>query len=171
MSQFMFSNNNNNKAPPPQAAYGQPSSSAYYTQPGISGPPNLQFYSTPGDDAGAGGFYASRPSLEGNMASASGGAGVGGVGQAFGGSIQSGPTGWLAAFSSVGYDGEPPLLEGESPRLREKATSGFCYLVTLLTVLCVSLLTFVGLATRAGLQLLAHLPQVHDRPQPTPTDR
>jgi len=37
----------------------------------------------------------------------------GATGQGFGvgGSIQNGPTGWLAAFSSAGYDGEPPLLE------------------------------------------------------------
>jgi len=45
------------------------------------------------------------------MVSSAGSATASGVAQGFGGSIQSGPTGWLSAFSSVGYDGEPPLLE------------------------------------------------------------
>ncbi|KAG8996446.1 hypothetical protein FRB94_008277 [Tulasnella sp. JGI-2019a] len=108
MSQFMF-----NQQQQQPNAYSQASSSSYYAQPGISGPPtNLQFYSSSTADDSTGGFYASRPSLEGNMASPNANGGSGGsAGQAFGGSIQSGPTGWVAAFSSVGYDGEPPLLE------------------------------------------------------------
>ncbi|KAG8855724.1 hypothetical protein FRB96_006768 [Tulasnella sp. 330] len=112
----------NQQAPPQPSGYSQASSSSYYAQPGISGPPtNLQFYSSTGADDSTGGFYASRLSLEGNMASPSGGGG-GSAGQSFGGSIQSGPTGWVAAFSTVGYDGEPPLLEGQPPLLLPEAT-------------------------------------------------
>ena len=90
-----------------QQPYGQPSGSGYYNQGNSA--PDLQFYSTgasPGVDQG---FYGSRPSLEGNMAS--GNATVG-PGPGFGGNMQNGPTGWLAAFSSTGFEGELPLLEG-----------------------------------------------------------
>jgi len=41
---------------------------------------------------------------------ASGNAAVG-PGPGFGGNMQNGPTGWLAAFSSTGFEGELPLLE------------------------------------------------------------
>jgi hypothetical protein len=89
------------------------SAQGYYTQP--QGAP-LQFYS-PGPTAGAGadGFYngGARPSLEGQVSSAqgsmSGGGGDGAPG--YGGSIQA-QGGWLSAFGSGGFEGEPPLLEG-----------------------------------------------------------
>jgi len=95
MSNFMFNNQ--------QPQYGQPSTSYY--DPSASS--NLQFYSASGAGAQDSQFYASRPSLDGQMAS--GGVGVGGPAN-FGGSIQ-GPQGWLSAFSSAGFEGEPPLLE------------------------------------------------------------
>lgn len=87
-----------------QPPYGQQASTSYY-DPQAAAAPNLQFYSAGGADQQ---FYASRPSLEGNMAAGSmapGGA------PNFGGNIQ-GPQGWLAAFSSAGFEGEPPLMEG-----------------------------------------------------------
>lgn len=82
-----------------QPQYGQ-----YYEQP--SSASNLEFYQGTTQDSQ---FYASRPSLEGNMVS--GGAGPSGGAPNFGGQIQA-PQGWLAAFSPAGFEGEPPLLEG-----------------------------------------------------------
>ncbi|KAG8944232.1 hypothetical protein FRC04_002099 [Tulasnella sp. 424] len=88
MSNFMFNQ---------QPQYGQ-----YYEQP--SSATNLQFYQGSQDSQ----FYASRPSLEGNMVS---GAPVpSGAAPNFGGQIQA-PQGWLSAFSPAGFEGEPPLLE------------------------------------------------------------
>lgn len=110
MSNFMFNQQQQ------QPHYGGPTN-AYY-DPQAASPSNLQFYSAGGAPSDPQ-FY-SRPSLEGNMAS---GGGVGGPppSAGFGGSIQ-GPTGWLSAFSSAGFEGEPPLLEGTCnlamPRLR-----------------------------------------------------
>jgi len=94
MSSFMFDQQS------PYGQQGHPSSS-YYEQPAA---PNLQFYSSSNDPS----FYASRPSLEGSMAPGS--SAPNGAGPGFGGSIQ-GPQGWLYAFSSGGFEGEPPLME------------------------------------------------------------
>ncbi|KAG9018134.1 transporter yip1 [Tulasnella sp. 427] len=91
MSNFMFNQQHQ------QPQYGQ-----YYEQP--SSASNLQFYQSGQDSQ----FYASRPSLEGNMVS--GAAGPSGGAPNFGGQIQA-PQGWLSAFSPAGFEGEPPLLE------------------------------------------------------------
>ncbi|CAE6378481.1 unnamed protein product [Rhizoctonia solani] len=74
----------------------------YYAQQ-----PDLQFYSgSPGVDPSAAFYPGARPSLEGNVV-----AGVGpGGGPNFGGSIQP-AGGWLSAFGTGGFEGEPPLLE------------------------------------------------------------
>lgn len=65
-----------------------------------------------------------------------GGAGAGGFGAAVGGAVsgrmgeQGGlRTGWLAAFGTEGYDGEPPLLEElgiNFGHIRMKVGDGFC---------------------------------------------
>lgn len=98
----------------PQQSYGGPSS-----------PQNLQFYpssysvsghSTPAQ-AQYGGYGA--PPVQAQAYPAAGGAagGYGGFGSASSGvsgrmGEQGGlRTGWLAAFGTEGYDGEPPLLE------------------------------------------------------------
>ena len=44
----------------------------------------------------------------------SGSVAPGGVAQAYGGSIQQQPGGWWTAFGTGGFEGEPPLLEGEA---------------------------------------------------------
>ncbi|QRV94253.1 Rab GTPase interacting factor, Golgi membrane protein [Ceratobasidium sp. AG-Ba] len=81
-----------------QAQYG-----GYYAQQ-----PDLQFYSgSPGVDPSAGFYTGARPSLEGNVAP---GVGPGGGAPNFGGNIQP-AGGWLSAFGTGGFEGEPPLLE------------------------------------------------------------
>lgn len=70
----------------------------------------LQFYAA-GSDQGQ--FYpGSRSSLEGNMGT-SASVPSAGVAQAYGGTIQQ-PGGWWTAFGTGGFEGEPPLLEGEA---------------------------------------------------------
>ena len=96
------------------AAYGAPSSSqnSYY---GRGNQPNvpLQFY----DQSS---FYVgSRSSLEGNVNAAQGTIVTPGA-SGYTGSIQ--PAGrWWTAFGTGGFEGEPPLLEGESG----SASSGY----------------------------------------------
>lgn len=71
----------------------------------------LQFYAA-GSDQGQ--FYpGSRSSLEGNMGTSTS-IPAGGVAQTYGGTIQQ-PGGWWTAFGTGGFEGEPPLLEGERP--------------------------------------------------------
>ena len=83
-----------------QAQYG----GGYYAQQ-----PDLQFYSgSPGVDPSASFYPGARPSLEGNVAT---GAGPGAGAPNFGRSIQP-AGGWLSAFGTGGFEGEPPLLEG-----------------------------------------------------------
>ncbi|CAE6429393.1 unnamed protein product [Rhizoctonia solani] len=70
--------------------------------------PDLQFYSgSPGVDPSAAFYPGARPSLEGNVVA---GAGSGSGAPNFGGSIQP-AGGWLSAFGTGGFEGEPPLLE------------------------------------------------------------
>ncbi|KZW01895.1 Yip1-domain-containing protein [Exidia glandulosa HHB12029] len=92
-----------------QHAYGQ-----YYAPP--PPPPqaqqNLQFYG--GEQAG---FYG------GSVAPAYGNMGVSGSIQSGGGATGAGPQGWLAAFGTGGFEGEPPLLEElgiNFPHIRSK---------------------------------------------------
>lgn len=91
--------------------YGASSShSPYYPTHAQQNVP-LQFYAAASDQ---GQFYpGSRSSLEGNMGT-SGSVAPGGVAQAYGGSIQQQPGGWWTAFGTGGFEGEPPLLEGEA---------------------------------------------------------
>ncbi|KAI9673491.1 MAG: hypothetical protein M1817_002954 [Caeruleum heppii] len=103
---------------PPQAPYGSSSASAQ----------NLQFYpstysSTPGPVSGHTtpsqanyGYGGHPPGGVSNAYSAGGGFGGGGFGAGAGVSGRMGEqgglrTGWLAAFGTEGYDGEPALLE------------------------------------------------------------
>ncbi|KAJ2897571.1 Protein transport protein yip1 [Zalerion maritima] len=103
--------------------------SNYYSQPayGPSSAQNLQFYSSsyspaaPGAGAATGGVSgAATPQQASYGYGAGGGSSFGGAGGSAGfGAGVSGRmgeqgglrTGWLAAFSTEGYDGEPPLLE------------------------------------------------------------
>ena len=95
-------------------SYGASSSHAqYYAQPsqGPSQPVPLQFFApTAGPDKN---FYpGSRSSLEGNVG-AQGSISQHGAQPGFGGNIQ--PVGaWWTAFGTGGFEGEPPLLEGEA---------------------------------------------------------
>ena len=79
----------------------------YYQQPQPSQAVPLQFYQPqPGQD----GFYGgSRPSLDGNVMP------QGPISsqpvQSYGGNIQP-AGGWISAFGTGGFEGEPPLLEG-----------------------------------------------------------
>ncbi|KAG8966811.1 hypothetical protein FRC03_011334 [Tulasnella sp. 419] len=91
MSSFMF------ETSPSYQHAREPPNPTFYSESS-----NLQFYSSGNDPQ----YYDSRPSLEGNMVSGATGAPQSG----FGGTIQQ-PMGWLSAFSSVGLEGEPPLLE------------------------------------------------------------
>jgi protein YIPF5/7 len=80
----------------------------YYSQPPAPQGVPLQFYS-PGQDPNF--FPGSRPSLDGHVG-AQGAISPSGVPPSYGGSIQ--PTGgWWTAFGTGGFEGEPPLLEGE----------------------------------------------------------
>ena len=86
---------------------GSSSQQPYYPQPQPSQGVPLQFYQPqPGQD----GFYgSSRPSLDGNVMP------QGPISsqpiQSYGGNIQP-AGGWLSAFGTGGFEGEPPLLEG-----------------------------------------------------------
>jgi len=93
----MFSDHYGSSGSPYQQPY------APQPHPGSSGEP-LQFYSAgPSND-----FPGARPSLDGHVT-------AGGVGtsSSFGGNIQP-SAGWWSAFGTGGFEGEPPLLEGES---------------------------------------------------------
>lgn len=104
----------------------------------------LQFYAA-GSDQGQ--FYpGSRSSLEGNMGT-SGSMASGSVAQTYGGTIQQ-PGGWWTAFGTGGFEGEPPLLEGEAT-------------YELLSIPS-------NQVRRTGDQLFAYTRQIHDRPQSTP---
>lgn len=96
----MWQDNNN--------PYGASSShSSYYAQnqPSAASNTPLQFY---GDQNS---FYpGSRPSLEGNVGAQGSMATPGGA-AGYGGTIQS-AGGWWTAFGTGGFEGEPPLLEG-----------------------------------------------------------
>ena len=86
---------------------GSSSQQPYYQQPQPSQGVPLQFYQPqPGQD----GFYGgSRPSLDGNVIP-QGSISTQPV-QSYGGNIQP-AGGWLSAFGTGGFEGEPPLLEG-----------------------------------------------------------
>lgn len=108
--------------------YSQPGQSAY----GSQSPQNLQFYpssysvsghTTP-SQAAYGVGYGGQASAQAYPGSSAGGPGYvgGGFGGAGGAATSSGVsgrmgeqgglrTGWLAAFGTEGYEGEPPLLE------------------------------------------------------------
>ncbi|RDA88180.1 hypothetical protein CP532_6828 [Ophiocordyceps camponoti-leonardi (nom. inval.)] len=117
MSNF-YSQANNNYAPPPPP----PSGAAQ----------NLQFYpssyAAPSSSSGGvgghsshqqqsyGGYHGAGGSNPSGVAGGGGGGGGGGAAVGFGVSGRMGEqaglrTGWLAAFSTEGYDGEPPLWE------------------------------------------------------------
>jgi len=87
----------------------------YYQHPQSSQAVPLQFYQPqPGQD----GFYGgSRPSLDGNVM-AQGPISSQPI-QSYGGNIQP-AGGWISAFGTGGFEGEPPLLEGAcaAPALR-----------------------------------------------------
>ncbi|KAJ8521972.1 hypothetical protein ONZ45_g1335 [Pleurotus djamor] len=91
-------------------SYGASSSqTGFYNQPAPPQPNTpLQFYS-PGVDPN--GFYpGSRPSLDGHAIGAQGTIQQQGAPPGYSGNIQ--PTGgWLSAFGTGGFEGEPPLLE------------------------------------------------------------
>ena len=101
-----------------QDNYGSSSSQQpYYQQPQPSQAVPLQFYQPqPGQD---GIYVGSRPSLDGNVVP------QGSISsqpiQSYGGNIQP-AGGWLSAFGTGGFEGEPPLLEGAcvvtAPRCR-----------------------------------------------------
>jgi len=93
----MFSDHYGSSSSPYQQPYApQPS----HSSSSGSGAP-LQFYSAgPSND-----FPGARPSLDGHVTAG----GVGGS-TSFGGSIQP-SAGWLSAFGTGGFEGEPPLLE------------------------------------------------------------
>ena len=87
----------------------------YYQQPQSSQAVPLQFYQPP---PGQDGFYGgSRPSLDGNVI-AQGPMSSQPI-QSYGGNIQP-AGGWISAFGTGGFEGEPPLLEGAraAPTLR-----------------------------------------------------
>ena len=86
--------------------YGASSSShgQYYTQPQTN---PLQFYAPDQNNF----FPGSRPSLEGNVG-AQGAISQHGMSPGYGGNIQTQPN-WWTAFGTGGFEGEPPLLEGE----------------------------------------------------------
>ncbi|KAK2594302.1 hypothetical protein QQS21_008008 [Conoideocrella luteorostrata] len=103
--------------------YGGQPSNPQYGAPGAGGAQNLQFYPSSYSPAVSGAATPQQASYgysgggsSGNFA-AGGQAGFASAG--FGGAGVSGRmgehgglrTGWLAAFSTEGYDGEPPLLE------------------------------------------------------------
>jgi hypothetical protein len=92
--------------------YGASSShNPYYSQSPLSASANtpLQFY-TGGSDQGQ--FYpGSRSSLEGNVG-AQGSVSQQGVQPGYGGNIVQPVGGWWTAFGTGGFEGEPPLLEG-----------------------------------------------------------
>ena len=85
----------------------------HYYQPPPPGPQMPQAHAHMHDPAPGLAFYSgeqqfySQPGgathLDGNLSGSIGG-GAGGVGAA--------PQGWLAAFGTGGFEGEPPLLEG-----------------------------------------------------------
>ena len=92
--------------------YGTPqqSQAQYYAQAGASQPGvPLQFYAP--SPVGSSFYPGSRSSLEGHVGA------QGTISQqgpsAYGGSIQT-VGGWWTAFGTGGFEGEPPLLEGQS---------------------------------------------------------
>lgn len=108
-------------------AGGQPANPAYGNPSAPGGAQNLQFYQSSygaptGNTVPAGGaapqssygFGGSSPGNFGGGAASFGSPAFGGAGAGVSGRMgeQAGlRTGWLAAFSTEGYDGEPPLLE------------------------------------------------------------
>jgi len=89
-----------------------PYGSTYYSHTQAASPAvPLQFYApTPGIDQAS--FYqSSRPSLDGNVG-AQGSISQHGITPNYGGNIQV-AGGWWTAFGSGGFEGEPPLLEGD----------------------------------------------------------
>ena len=84
------------------------SAPSYGANYGAPQQPELQFFG--GETSGGSSYYASRPSLEGNVG-VGGAVGNGGYGGAMGGQIQGG---FWSAFTPNGYPDEPPLLEGAS---------------------------------------------------------
>ncbi|KAI9887956.1 MAG: hypothetical protein M1823_000213 [Watsoniomyces obsoletus] len=108
--------NQASQPPPPPPPYG--------SSPSSSAAQNLQFYptaysSTPtpgyGPSSGSGGYGPSSNAYPtGSMAFGAGPSAAGGFGASVTGRMgdQGGlRTGWLAAFGTEGYEGEPPLLE------------------------------------------------------------
>ncbi|KAF6835601.1 golgi membrane protein [Colletotrichum plurivorum] len=107
-----------------QQAYG-PGPGAGPVPPGAAGAQNLQFYPSSYSPAAVSGHatpqqasygYGAQPAGAQFGAGGAGGFGGAGFGAAAGVSGRMGEqgglrTGWLAAFSTEGYDGEPPLLE------------------------------------------------------------
>jgi hypothetical protein len=98
----------------------QPSYASSSAQPSFYGAPQgqpLQFYSPDPAAAAAsgGGFYAARPSMDSQHPGpvAQGSINTGGGATGYGGSIAV-QGGWLSAFGTGGFEGEPPLLEGAS---------------------------------------------------------
>ena len=96
-----------------------------YYQPGPQMPqphahqhdvPGLSFYG--GDQAGFyGGGGAGSSHVDGNMGTLSGS-----ISSTGNGAVGAGPQGWLAAFGTGGFEGEPPLLEGARMRGRHDAS-------------------------------------------------
>lgn len=101
----MWQDNNN--------PYGASSShNAYYAQSAqtVSPNPPLQFYAAGPDQSQ---FYpGSRSSLEGNVG-LQGSISHQGMPPAYGGNIAQPAGPWWTAFGTGGFEGEPPLLEGE----------------------------------------------------------
>ena len=132
-----------------QDNYGSSSSQQpYYQQPQPSQAVPLQFYQPqPGQE----GFYGgSRPSLDGNVIP------QGPISsqpiQSYGGHIQT-AGGWISAFGTGGFEGEPPLLEGACVAPPP-------------AVVCLT-----TLRPRTRNQLFAHQEQIVGRPQSFRTDR
>lgn len=119
----------------------------YYQQPYPQASQNLQFFpssygSYPGPSSPpqsfSAGFGSPNPAAQaygsGAGAGAAGGAGGFGFGSGVSGRMgeQGGlRTGWLAAFGTEGYDGEPPLLEELGVNFEHIRTKVCIYLLSL----------------------------------------
>lgn len=107
----MWQDNNNLYANP--GAQGQYYAQAGASQPGVP----LQFYAP--SPVGTTFYPGSRSSLEGHVG-AQGSIQQGGGAPGYGGNIQA-AGGWWTAFGTGGFEGEPPLLEGERTCYRRNA--------------------------------------------------
>lgn len=128
----------------PSPYHQQHAQSQPYGSTPQANPTPLQFYS--------GEYPGARPSLDGHVTAGgvAGSYGVGGVG----GAITS-QGGWLSAFGTGGFEGEPPLLEG-------------MFLVLMYTK-CIYFIDRY-LVHRARHQLFTYSRKINDSSQPSTAD-